>query len=186
MLQGTQLQISIIGGGIAGLFAARVLREKHHVTVLERSAGGNEVGAAITPGPNATRILDQYGWEPRNCGALVLEKARTLDHKGNLIQETALTGIKKAFGSDWHVVHRIDLWNELLRLATAPSEELGIDGTPAMIKWRADVVDVDTDSGDVRLGDGTVLSSDLVIGKTLLLGILLWFVWNLERGRTDR
>lgn len=163
------MQISIIGAGIAGLFAARVLREKHHVTVLERSAGGNEVGAAITPGPNATRILDQYGWEARNCGALVLEKARTLDHKGNLIQETVLTGIKKAFGSDWHVVHRIDLWNELLRLATAPSEELGIDGAPATIKWRADVVDVNMDSGDVRLGNGTVVPSDLVIGKTLLL-----------------
>ncbi|KAG6353399.1 hypothetical protein INS49_007481 [Diaporthe citri] len=160
----TPLQISLIGAGIAGLFAARVLREKHHVTVLERSAGGNEVGAAITPGPNATRILDQYGWEPRNCGALVLEKARTLDHKGNLIQETALTGIKEAFGSDWYVVHRIDLWNELLRLATAPSVELGIDGAPATIKWRADVVDVNTDSGDVELGNGTVVPSDLVIG----------------------
>jgi salicylate hydroxylase len=168
MSQDIRLQVIVIGAGIAGLFAARVLREKHDVTVLERSAGGNEVGAALTPGPNATRILGQYGWDPRRCGALVLDKARTFDHRGNLIQETALTEVKQTFGSDWHVVHRIDLWNELLRLATAPSEELGIGGKPANIKWRADVVDVNTNSGDVRLGDGTVVSSDLIIGKTYL------------------
>jgi salicylate hydroxylase len=165
MSQDRRLQITIIGAGIAGLFAARVLREKHNVTVLERSAGGNEVGAAITPGPNATRILDQYGWDPRRCSALVLEKTRTLDHKGNLVQETALTGIKQTFGSDWHVVHRIDLWNELIRLATALSEDLGITGEPANIKWRANVVDVNGNSGDVLLEDGTVVQSDLVVGK---------------------
>lgn len=165
MSQNLPLQVTIIGAGIAGLFAARVLRTKHLVTVLERSAGGNEVGAAITPGPNATRILDQYGWVPSNCGALVLEKVRTLDHNGNLIQETDLTGIKQAFGSDWHVVHRIDLWNELLRLATAPSGELGIHGMPAEVIWHADVSDVNMESGDVELGDGRVVSSDLIIGK---------------------
>ncbi|KAK2596296.1 hypothetical protein N8I77_013192 [Diaporthe amygdali] len=164
MSEHTGLKITIIGGGIAGLFAARVLREKHRVTILERSSGGNEVGAAVTPGPNATRILDQYGWDPSRCGALVLGKTRTMDHNGNLIKETDLSGIKQAFGSDWHVVHRIDLWNELLRLATAPSEDLGIRGSPARVEWRAEVVDVDAESGDVKLGDGTVVPSDLVIG----------------------
>lgn len=167
MSEHTGLKITIIGGGIAGLFAARVLREKHHVTILERSSGGNEVGAAVTPGPNATRILDQYGWDPSRCGALVLGKTCTMDHNGNLIKETDLSGIKQAFGSDWHVVHRIDLWNELLRLATAPSGDLGIRGLPAKVEWRAEVVDVDTESGDVKLGDGMVVPSDLVIGKNL-------------------
>lgn len=171
-----QLRITIIGAGIAGLFAARVLRDKHQVTVLERSAGGNEAGAAVTPGPNATKILDQYGWEPANCGALVLDKARTFDHKGNLILETSLAGVKQTFGSDWYVVHRIDLWNELLRLATAPSKDLGIGGTPAKVIWCADVVDVDANSGDVSLGDGRVVPSDLVIGKVLLLSIFSFFV----------
>lgn len=176
MSEDTPLQITIIGAGIAGLFAARVLREKHNVTVLERSAGGNEVGAALTPGPNATRILDQYGWDPKRCGALVLGAARTFDHKGSLLQESSLTGIKQTFGSNWHVVHRIDLWNELLRLATAPSEELGIGGKPANIKWRAQVLDVNPGSGDVGLSDGTIVPSDLVIGETS------WFIFIVREG----
>ncbi|KAL1846990.1 hypothetical protein Daus18300_014067 [Diaporthe australafricana] len=164
MSQDAALKITIIGGGIAGLFAARVLREKHSVTVLERSGGGNEVGAAVTPGPNATKILEQYGWEPTRCGALVLGRVRTLNHKDSLVNETDVTDIKRTFGSDWHVVHRIDLWSELLRLATAPSEDLGIHGSPAKVEWRANVVDVNAGSGDVRLGDGRVVPSDLVIG----------------------
>lgn len=158
------LNITIVGCGIGGLFAARVLREKHNVTIMEKSSGGNEVGAAVTPGPNATKWLYKYGWDPKRCGALSLGQVRTLDHKGTLVQEHDVSGIKKIFGSDWHVVHRIDLWNELFRLATAPSEELGVSGSPANIRWRADVVDVDVESGDVRLADGTIVSADLVIG----------------------
>ncbi|KAH6619056.1 hypothetical protein C7974DRAFT_401415 [Boeremia exigua] len=158
------LNITIIGGGIAGLFAARVLREKHNVTVLEKSSGGNEVGAAVTPGPNATKCLYKYGWNPQKCGALSLSKVRTLDHKGALVQEQDVSGIKELFGSDWHVVHRLDLWNELLRLATTSSEDLGLVGQPVKIFWRVDVVKVDIESGDVSLADGTIISADLVIG----------------------
>lgn len=165
MVPNPPLSITIVGGGIAGLFAARVLREQHNVTILEKSSGGNEIGAAVTPGPNATKWLYKYGWNPKKCGALSLGKVRTLDHNGNLMQEQDVSGIKDLFGSDWHVVHRIDLWQELLRLATASSEDLGISGSPAQIVWRSDVVRVDVESGDVQLADGTTIHSDLVIGK---------------------
>lgn len=168
MTQDIGLNITIIGAGIAGLFAARVLREKHNVTILEKSAGGNEVGAAVTPGPNATKWLYKYGWNPKRCGALSLGKVRTLNHEGVLINEQDVSGMKGLFGSDWHVVHRIDLWNELLRLATDPSDKMSIPGSPAKVVWRADVFDVDVDSGKVSLSNGEIIESDLVIGNTPL------------------
>ena len=167
MTKSLPLNVTIIGAGIAGLFAARVLREKHNVTILERSSGGNEVGAAVTPGPNATKWLTKYGWDPRRCGALPLVRVRVLDEHGTVIRTQDVTGMKENFRSDWLVVHRIDLWNELLRLATGSSEKLGLPGSPAKVIWRAQVVGVDVESGDVRLADGTVIASDLVIGMLI-------------------
>ncbi|KAH7125488.1 hypothetical protein B0J11DRAFT_558850 [Dendryphion nanum] len=164
MTQNSGLNITIIGAGIAGLFAARVLREKHNVTILEKSGGGNEVGAAVTPGPNATKWLYKYGWDPKRCGTLSLGKVRTLNHEGALISEQDVSNIKGLFGSDWHVVHRIDLWNELLRMAAGPSDEIGLSGSPAKLIWCANVVGVDVESGDVNLANGEVIQSDLVIG----------------------
>ncbi|KAI8938473.1 hypothetical protein NX059_004365 [Plenodomus lindquistii] len=158
------LRVTIVGGGIAGLFAARVLREKHTVTILERTASGNEVGAALTPGPNATKWLYKYGWKNEDARAFGLEKVRTLDHKGELVRTEDVSKIKEIFGSDWLVTHRIDLWRSLLKLATDPSEVLGISGDPARMIWRADVQTIDVDSGTVTLSDGTIIESDLVIG----------------------
>jgi len=89
-----------------------------------------------------------------------------LNQEVNLILEQDVSDIKNLFGSDWHVVHRIDLWNELLRLATAPSEELSLPKSLAKVVWRVEVTSVDVEGGDVKLADGTVIQSDLVIGKT--------------------
>lgn len=51
----------------------------------------------------------------------------------------------------------MNLCSELLRLVKAPSEGLGLNGTPAPIRWRADVVVVNTGRGDLRLGNGVAM-----------------------------
>lgn len=53
----SRLEVIVCGGGIAGFATALLLREYHDVTVLESSNLNQELGAAITLGMNATRLL---------------------------------------------------------------------------------------------------------------------------------
>ncbi|MGI9383518.1 MAG: FAD-dependent monooxygenase, partial [Methyloligellaceae bacterium] len=54
--------ILIAGGGIGGLCAAVALaRAGFPVSVLERSDAFSEVGAGIQVGPNAMRLLEDWG-----------------------------------------------------------------------------------------------------------------------------
>lgn len=161
---GPPLKVTIVGAGIAGAMAARVLREKHEVTMLERFGGGHELGAAIVLGPTATKILQKYGFDQKRCGCVLNDGAKTYDQTGKLVAEFDMTPFVRMVGSYPTFQHRADLWDELMRLATAPSEELGIGGKPATVRWDADVVSVDVESGEVTLADGSKITSDLVIG----------------------
>ncbi|KAJ8128360.1 hypothetical protein O1611_g5275 [Lasiodiplodia mahajangana] len=54
------LRVAIVGLGIAGLAAARILREKHGVTVYERGEPSTVIGGQlrIANFPNSTLISD--------------------------------------------------------------------------------------------------------------------------------
>lgn len=45
------LYVTIIGGGLSGLAAARAMRKHHKVTVIERWERGHEVGTVLNMGP---------------------------------------------------------------------------------------------------------------------------------------
>lgn len=68
------------------------------------------------------------------------------------------------YGADFLVHYRVDIRNEFLRLATAPSAELGVEGVPARVCWGCEVVSVDPESGRIGLPNGKVEEADLVIG----------------------
>lgn len=151
--------------GLAGLMAARVLREHHNVTIIERFRGNSEIGAAISFGPTATKIVEQFGLDRKRIGSVHWAETATYDKNGNLEKVFPMSQFADHTGSDFLINHRINLWNELYRLATTPSAELEIRGEPANVRWDVDAIDVDCQTGDVTLATGERIASDLVIGQ---------------------
>jgi salicylate hydroxylase len=141
-----RLNVSIIGGGLAGALTARVLRERYNVTILERTTDLIEVGAAINVGPNGVRILAKYGFDRQKAGSNPVRKIKNWDKDGKMLLENKINA-KEEYGDDWLFQHRADLRAEFLRLATAPSQDLGLTGEPARIRYGAKIVNVDVDKG---------------------------------------
>lgn len=166
-----KLRVVVIGGGIAGLSAAAVLRQKHDVTVYDRdeptasSASTPERGAGIGLGPNGTKMLKKaFQFSPENVKATVCAGSRTYDKQGNLLRE--ITGVSEPFGGEWLLMHRGDLRDELLRLATGDAAKLGISGSPATVVDGSQVVGVDVEEGKVKLKNGEDVTADVIVGKT--------------------
>ena len=87
------LDVAIVGAGLAGLVAAIGLAECGHNVevrlieprlsvadcrpqVYERSQFANEVGAAITTCPNASRVLQYYGLDTDRAQGMSLDDVR--------------------------------------------------------------------------------------------------------------
>lgn len=75
------------------------------------------------------------------------------------------TDYAQDYGSPWLFQHRADLRAVFLRLATARSQELGLRGMPAKVRYGAKAVDVDVEAETVTLEGGEKLDADLVIGE---------------------
>ncbi|KAL1962936.1 hypothetical protein VTN77DRAFT_9032 [Rasamsonia byssochlamydoides] len=155
------LDVGIVGAGIAGLSAAIALsRSGHRVEIFERSHFKSEVGAAIHSSPNATRILKYWGFDFERAQALDLEQHQL--RKGDsleLLEVTDLTHIPAKYGDRYLSFHRVDLHNELRRLAV----ESPLSVCPAKINLGAEVVDVDCEEGIVTLADGSTRRKDLIV-----------------------
>ncbi|KAK2772729.1 FAD binding domain protein [Colletotrichum kahawae] len=159
MTERASLRVAIIGGGIAGLAAARVLREQHDVTIYERNASDTaEAGAAVGLGPNGTKMANFKGLTKESLRAVVSSGFRTFDHTGALLKESRMD-CAKAFGSEWWMVHRQDLKDALLEAAAGEGP-----GKPAKIIFESRVENVDPENGLIQLGDGSIVEADLIIG----------------------
>lgn len=158
------LNVAIVGAGLAGALAARVLREKHSVTLYERSRGPVEVGAAINVGPNGVRILDTLGFDKSLAGSMPVGANKAYSKDGKLTLEKYPKYFEE-FGADWLFHHRADLRTEFLRLATVDSNSLGISGHPAQVRWGCEIKGVDPDSGKLVLASGEEIEADLIVGK---------------------
>ncbi|KAF4626391.1 hypothetical protein G7Y89_g11767 [Cudoniella acicularis] len=128
------LEIVIVGSGIAGLSAAISSRRAgHNVQIYERSSLNNEIGAAIHVCPNASRGLLKLGFDPVRSQLITCKKTwvangRTLEK----FRESDETHIEGKYGAPWYLAHRVDLHEELKRMAT---QEDGV-GKPVVINLK--------------------------------------------------
>lgn len=161
MAESDRLNIAVVGGGLAGALSARVLREKHDVTIYERSKSASEVGAAINIEPNGVKILETLGFDRSKVGSLAVGRTKTWNKEGKVMLDNPLH-CQKEYGADWLFNNRADLRNEFLRLATA--EDSSLPGKPSKLHFGAEVTDVDVDTGKLLLADGEEVQADLIIG----------------------
>ena len=156
------LNIIVVGAGIAGLCAAVALRQGgHSVTVFEKSQFAAEIGAALVLSSNGTRVLSRLGFSferarGRHITAWHTLDGTTLENIGSLDLEDA----EKRFGAPLMSIHRVDLHNELLHLATTND---GDDGPKVKLLLSSRVVGASAEEGTVTLKDGSVHEADLIV-----------------------
>ncbi|CAK7206932.1 hypothetical protein SEUCBS139899_009739 [Sporothrix eucalyptigena] len=160
------LNVAVVGGGISGLSAAVSLRRAGHIVhVYERSSHNNEVGAAIHVPPNAARALLAWGLDPVHAKFVTTkssyranEKTLVRFHMGKEVEEQ----IPIRCGAPWFLAHRVDLHEELKRLATEP-ESPGAPGHPADVSLRTKIIHYNTDEPSITLDNGEIIKPDVVI-----------------------
>lgn len=148
----------IIGGGIAGLAAARGLQLLNwEVTVYEQAAELKTAGAGIVLSANALKALKALGiYEAVVEKGNPLEKFDILDDKGNLLTSTNHLRLSKKFGHLSGIsLHRTDLQQVLLSQLSSVSVRPG---------KRCRSIRQKPESVEVEFMDGDVAQADILLG----------------------
>ncbi|KAF5518840.1 6-hydroxynicotinate 3-monooxygenase [Colletotrichum aenigma] len=129
--------------------------------IFEKSQFSKEVGAAISAPPNSSRILDCFGFDFSRAKATPAESLVYNNDAENLGERTVLSLLdyKSKYGFAWHFFHRVDLHDELRKLATEPTpSRKGF----ARLHLATCVSSIDLD-GTIHFPDGTTVKKDLVV-----------------------
>lgn len=150
------LRILVVGAGIAGLGAARALRERGFAPdVVEQEMTWADPGAGIYLPGNAARALRALGLESAvaECGSLIPYQ-RLCDHRGRLLATIDLAALWGDVGPCL-AVHRSDL-----------HQVLALHGQPVPIRMGCQVQRLNQhgNTTSVAFGSGTADNYDLIIG----------------------
>ncbi|TDZ65231.1 3-hydroxybenzoate 6-hydroxylase 1 [Colletotrichum trifolii] len=156
------MKVGIVGAGIGGLMAAITLLDNgHEVEIFEKSRFSKEVGAAISTPPNSSRILAHHGFDFDRSNATTSDYLIYYDDPKDLTQMIRLpmSGYESEFGAPWYLFHRVDLHDELRRMATEPSPARP---RVARLHLGTAVSSIDL-HGTIHFSDGTSTRKDVVI-----------------------
>lgn len=129
------MDVIIAGAGISGLAAAIALRRTgHRVTMYERSSLNNEIGAAITVPSNASKFLIPWGLDPVRARFVNGKGTHFCDYR-TLETRHIVVDLCEEAGAPLFYAHRVDLHEELKRLACGPEGS----GEPARIVVRSEI-----------------------------------------------
>ncbi|KAF2846019.1 putative salicylate hydroxylase [Plenodomus tracheiphilus IPT5] len=180
---GLALNIGVVGAGIAGLTAAAVLIHLgHNVELFERSNFSNEVGAAINVGPNAAPVLKAIGFD--FTGARLMEALGGIQYDSKTLEELyrgSFDHFESRFGAPLYLAHRVDLHNELKRLALAPT---GITRR-AKLNLSTPVIGIDCVNGVLQFEDGSSVRKDVIVGADGVHSIIAKAVLGTEIPGTE-
>ncbi|KAJ7018247.1 FAD/NAD(P)-binding domain-containing protein [Mycena alexandri] len=151
------LNVIIVGAGLVG-FWRRCCTTPARVIA---SSFKTELGAGLAI---PTEYFTMFGWtgmqspEPRS--PLKISAVTSMAYDGSAGMTSDKTDLRESYGMPWLMVHRVDLHNELRRLAL----EVQGDSPPVSLYLNHRVVSCDTDACTVTLEGGAVRTADLIIG----------------------
>jgi salicylate hydroxylase len=168
------MEITIVGGGIAGLATAIALAQTGRaVRILEKSAQLEDQGAGVQLGPNGIRALRQlHIWQDLNRQTyapqyLCIRDALT----GEVIRRFSLNRFKSRFGEPYRVVHRRDLVGALAaRVRSMKEIEILSQREVTSLLWERQSPILTLNSGE-RIASRAVVGADgihSVIRRSLL------------------
>lgn len=157
-----QMQIAIVGAGIAGLVAARALQlQGFRPVVYEQAPVLGDVGAGLTVSPNATHVLNAIGLEG------VLERIGMRPDRGGvkhwqtgelMVEISRGSEMLQKYGAAYFQVHRADLHREIANLV--------VDTDPLAIRVGHTFKGLRQDAAGVTLffENGADIRADAVLG----------------------
>lgn len=154
----TDLEITVIGAGVAGLAVARALALRGAaVTVLEQADKIREVGAGLQISPNGAAVLRALGLQAAlDAASMRAEAVHLIDGlSGEVVTRLDLARLRPDQG--YHFLHRADLIGLLVQAATEA-------GVTVRLLSRIDAVDLTGAHPAIRLEDKEWTRTPLLIG----------------------
>jgi len=176
-----ELQIAIVGAGIAGLVAARALQQfGFRPAVYEQAPVLGDVGAGLTVSPNATHVLNAIGLEGVLSRIGMRPDRGGVKHwkTGELMVEISRgSEMLEKYGAAYYQVHRADLHRELA--------DLVVTHDPTAIRTGHAFIGLTQHAGGVSLkfGNGVEVQADAVLGADGVRSVVRTELFGADRPR---